>query len=340
MISRPGISSPRIGKAMSRREFVASVVSAAALWPLAAPAQQRAKPLIGFLNSASARFYASMMAAFQDGLNEIGFDSGKVAVEYHWAEGNHHLLPWFAATLVNHKVTAIISAGGPAALAAKNATTTIPIIFSSRADPIQLGLVTTLQQPSANITGVVSVSDGFVARQIKLIHEVAPGAALIAALVNPSNPNNAKEVSEAREAQAPLGIRIAILQASTSRDIETAFAKAVELKVGALVIGADPYFDSQLEKLAVLATRSDIPTIHALREFVTSGGLMSYGADLADSHHLAGVYTGRILKGEKPADLPVQRSTKIALAINLKTAKTFGLSGPQTLLAAADKVVE
>ena len=269
----------RIGKAVRRREFVAFVVGGAALSPLVAPAQQPAKPLIGFLNSASARTYASMMAAFQDGLNEIGFDGGKIAVEHRWAEGNYHLLPWFAATLVNHKVTAIISAGGPVALAAKNATTTIPIIFSSRADPIQLGLVTTLQHPSANITGVVSVSGGFVARQIKLIHELVPGATLIAVLVNPSNPNTAKEISEAREAQASLGIKIAILQASTSRDIETALAKAVELKVSALVIGADPYFDSQLEKLAALATRSDIPTIHALREFVTSGGLMSYGAD-------------------------------------------------------------
>jgi putative tryptophan/tyrosine transport system substrate-binding protein len=325
---------------MRRREFVAFAVSAAAVWPLATAAQEPAKPLIGFLNSASARTYESVMAAFQDGLSEIGFDGGKVAVEYYSAEGDYHLLPWLAATLVSHKVAAIISGGGPAALAAKSATTTIPIIFSSRADPIQLGLVTALRQPSANITGVVSVSGGFVAKQIKLIHEVVPGAALIAVLVNPSNPNYAKEISEAREAQAPLGIKIAILRASTSRDIEAAFAKAVELRVGALVIGADPYFDSQLEKLAAHATRSDIPTIHALQEFVTSGGLMSYGADLADSYRLAGVYTGRILKGEKPADLPVQQSTKIALAVNLKTAKTFGLSVPQSLLATADKVVE
>jgi putative ABC transport system substrate-binding protein len=229
-----------------------------------------------------------MVATFQDGLNQIGFDSRNVAFEYHWAEGDYDLLPWFAATLVNHKVAAIIAGGGPAALAAKNATTTIPIIFSSRADPIQLGLITALKQPGGNITGVVSMSDGFVTQQIKLIHGVVPSAELIAVLVNPSNPNNPKEISEAREAQALLGIKTTILEASASRDVDAAFAKAAELKVGALVVGADPYFDSHLDKFAALATRFAMPTIHALREFVTSGGIGMGSIEIGTSQSVCG----------------------------------------------------
>jgi putative ABC transport system substrate-binding protein len=307
------------GEAMRRREFITFVAGTAVMWPLAAPAQQQpAKPLIGFLNSASPLSFTPMVATFQDGLNQIGFDSRNVAFEYHWAEGDYDLLPWFAATLVNHKVAAIIAGGGPAALAAKSATTTTPIIFSSRADPIQLGLITALKQPGGNITGVVSMSDGFVTQQIKLIHGVVPSAELIAVLVNPSNPNNPKEISEAREAQALLGIKTTILEASAGRDVDAAFAKAAELKVGALVVGADPY----------------------LREFVTSGGLMSYGADLTNAYRIAGIYTGRILKGEKPADLPVQQSTKVELAVNLKTAKTLDVTVPQSVLATADEVIE
>jgi len=326
---------------MRRRELIALFGSAAAAWPLASRAQQPPKPLIGFLNSASPSAYAPMVAAFQDGLNQAGFVDGRnVAIEYHWAEGDYDLLPWFAATLVNHKVAAIISGGGPASLAAKSATTTIPIIFSSRADPVEIGLVSVLKQPGSNVTGVVSMSAGFVAKQIALMHAVAPSATLIAVLVNPSNPNNSKEISEARDAQALFGIKTTILQARTSRDIDAAFAKLVELKVGALVIGADPYFDSQLGKFAALAAHLGMPTIHTLREFVTSGGLMSYGPDLADAYRLVGIYTGRILNGEKPADLPVQQATKVKLAVNLKTAKTFDLTVPQSVLGTADEVIE
>jgi putative ABC transport system substrate-binding protein len=282
-----------------------------------------------------------MVTTFQDGLNQTGFLDGRdVAIEYHWAEGDYDLLPWFAATLVNHKVAAIISGGGPASLAAKSATTTIPIIFSLRADPVEIGLINGLKQPGSNITGIVSMSAGFVAKQIDLIHAVAPSATLIAVLVNPSNPNNSKEISEARDAQARLGIKTTVLQARTSRDIDAAFAKLVDLKVGALVIGADPYFDSQLGKFAALAARLGMPTIHALREFVTSGGLMSYGPDLADAYRLVGVYTGRILNGEKPADLPVHQATKVELAVNLKTAKTFDLTVPQSVLGTAHEVIE
>src|SRR6516165_7916603 len=329
------------GEAMRRREFIALSGSAVAAWPLAARAQPPAKPLIGFLNSASPSSYAPMVAAFQDGLNQTGFVDGRnVAIEYHWAEGDYDLLPWFAATLVNHKVAAIVSGGGPASLAAKSATTTIPIIFSSRADPVEIGLINVLKQPGGNVTGVVSMSAGFVAKQIELIHAVAPSARLIAVLVNPSNPNNSKEISEARNAQALLGIKTTVLQARTSRDIDAAFAKLVELKVGALVIGADPYFDSQLGKFAALAARVGMPTIHALREFVTLGGLMSYGPDLADAYRLVGINTGRILNGEKPADLPVHQATKVELAVNLKTAKTFDLTVPQSLLGTAQEVIE
>jgi putative tryptophan/tyrosine transport system substrate-binding protein len=326
---------------MRRRDFIAFAGSAAAMCPLVARTQGRpAKQLIGFLNSASPISYTPMVATFQDGLTQLGFDGRNVVIEFHWAEGDYDLLPWFAATLVNHRVAAIIAGGGPAALAAKSATTTIPIIFSSRADPLQLGLIHDLKQPGGNITGVVNMSDGFVGNQIKFIHEIVPSAALIAVLVNSSNPNNPKEISEAREAQELLGIKTTILQASTGRDIDAAFAKAVELKVGALVIGADPYFDSHLDKFAALATRFSIPTIHAMREFVTSGGLMSYGADLADAYRLVGIYTGRILKGEKPADLPVQQSKKVERAVNLQTAKALGLTVPQSVLAIADEVVD
>src|SRR6516164_9596827 len=315
---------------MRRRELISLVGGVAAAWPLAARAQQPAKPLIGFLNSASPSAYAPMVTAFQDGLNQTGFLDGRdIAIEYHWAEGDYDLLPWFAATLVNHKVAAIISGGGPASLAAKSATTTIPIIFSLRADPVEIGLINGLKQPDSNVTGVVSVSEGFVAKQIELMHTVAPSATLIAVLVNPSNPNNSKEISEARDAQALLGIKTTVLQARTSRDIDAAFAKLAELKVDALVIGADPYFDSQLDKFAALAARLGMPTIHTLQAFVTSGGLMSYGPDLADAYRLVGIYTGRILNGEKPTDLPVHQATKVELAVNLKTAKTFDLTVPQ-----------
>jgi len=323
---------------MRRRDFITLLGSTAAAWPLAARAQQPVKPLIGFLNSASPKAYAPMVAAFQGGLNQTGLVDGRdVAIEYHWAEGDYDLLPWFAATLVNHKVAAIISGGGPASLAAKSATTTIPIIFSSRADPVEIGLINILKQPGSNVTGVVSTSDGFVAKQIELMHTVAPSATLIAVLVNPSNP---KEISEARDAQALLGIKTTVLQARTGRDIDATFAKLAELKVDALVIGADPYFDSQLDKFAALAARFGTPTIHALREFVTLGGLMSYGADLPNAYRLAGIYTGRILNGEKPADLPVQLSTKVELVINLRTAKTLDLTVPQSVLDTANEVIE
>ena len=235
---------------MRRREFITYLGSAAVVWPPAVLAQQQpTKPLIGFLNSASPISYTPMVATFQDGLNQMGFEGHDIAVEYHWAEGDYDLLPWFAAMLVNHKVAAIISGGGPAALAAKSATTSIPIIFSSRADPIQLGLITALKQPGTNITGVVSMSEGFVARQIKLIHEVVPSATLIAVLVNSSNPNNPQEIGEARQAQAMLGIKTTVLEATTRREIDAAFAKSIELKVGALIIGADPYFDSSWTSL-------------------------------------------------------------------------------------------
>src|SRR5215469_1249130 len=216
---------------MRRRDFI-SAFGLTATWPLAARAQrQTAKPLIGFLNSASPISYTPMVATFQDGLNQLGFDSHTVAFEYHWAEGDYDLLPWFAATLVNHKVAAIIAGGSPAAQAAKSATTTIPIIFSSRADPAQIGLITALKQADSNITGIMSTSGGFVAKQIELMHAVAPSAALIAVLVNPSNPNNPQEISEARGAQTLLGVKTTVLQARTNREIDSAFAKLVELKV-------------------------------------------------------------------------------------------------------------
>src|SRR5215469_1896547 len=325
---------------MRRRDFVKRIIGSAAIWPLAARAQQPAKPLIGFLNSASPSAYASMVAAFQDGLKQIGFvDGHNVAIEYHWAEGDYDLLSWFAATLVNHKVAVIVAGCSTASLTAKRATTTIPIIFSSRADPVQIGIIKALKQAGSNITGIVSMSDGLVVKQIKFVHAVAPSDTPIAVLVNPSNPNNPKEISEARDAQA-LGIKTTVLQARTGREIDAAFAKVVELKVGALVIGADPYFDCQLDKFAALGARFGIPTIHPMREFATSGGLMGYGADLTDAYRTAGVFTGRILNGERPAELAVQQSAKVKLAVNLKAAKTLNLIVPQSVLAIADEVIE
>jgi putative ABC transport system substrate-binding protein len=326
---------------MRRRDFIALVGGSVTVLPTAAFAQQPAKPVVGFLASASAGPFAPMVAAFEDGLNQIGYVDGRnVTVEHHWAEGDYDRLPWFAADLVNRKVAAIVSAGTPAAMAAKGTTTTIPIVFFSGVDPVRVGIVGSLDRPAGNITGVANLTNGLITKQIELMHQVLPSATLIAVLVNKGNPNYIQEISETREAQASLGIKTTILQASAMRDLNTAFAKALELQAGALVIGTDSYFDSERREIAALAMRNGLPTMHQLREFVAAGGLMSYGANFVDAYRLVGLYTGRVLKGEKPADLPIQVSTKFQLVVNLKAAETLGVTIPGSLLSRANEVIE
>jgi len=326
---------------MRRRDFIKAITGSLTAWPFAARAQQSAVPVVGFLGSASASPFAPMVAAFQDGLNQLGYvDGHNLTVEYHWAEGNYDQLPWLAADLVNRRVAAIVSAGAPAALAAKNATTTIPIVFLSGVDPARVGIISALDHPSANITGVANLTNGLIAKQIELLHEALPGTTLIAVLVNRRNPNHVQEIADTRESQVPLGIKTTILEASTMRDLNTAFVKARELQVGALVVGTDAFFNGVRRELAALAMSNRLPTIHQLREFVTAGGLMSYGAKLVEAYRSVGLYTGRVLRGEKPADLPIQVSTKFELIVNLKTAEALDVKIPNSLLSRADEVIE
>ena len=326
---------------MRRREFIGLVGGAAATWPLAAGAQQPAMPVIGFLHGGSADGYAREVSAFRQGLRETGYIDGQnVAIEYRWANGQYNRLPALAADLVRQRVAVIAALSFASTLAAKAATNALPIVFEHGADPVRIGLVASLNRPSGNITGILSLTGELIAKKIELMHEVVPNSALIAVLVNPGYPNTDTQITDARAAQTLLGIKIQILQASTLSEIEAAFAKVVELRIGGLVITGDPYFHSRLEQIAALATRYAVPTVHYVREFVAAGGLMSYGADYAEAYRLVGGYTGRILKGEKPADLPVQRSTKVELFINLKTAKALGLSLPEPLLGLADEVIE
>jgi len=326
---------------MRRREFIALLGGSVVTWPQLTHARQPAVPVVGFLGSASASSFAPMVAAFQDGLNQQGYADGRnVTVEHHWAEGSYDRLPWFAADLVNRKVTAIVAAGAPAAQAAKDATTTIPIVFLSGVDPVRAGIVGTLNRSSGNITGVAILPKGLIARQIELLHEVLPSATLIAVLVNRGNPNHLQEIADTREARAPLGIKTAMLEASTPRELNAAFAKARELQADALVVGTDAFFNSERREIAALATRNRLPTIHQIREFATAGGLMSYGAKLVDAYRSVGLYTGRVLKGEKPADLPIQVITKFELIVNLKTAEALEIKIPKSVLARADEVIE
>jgi putative ABC transport system substrate-binding protein len=326
---------------MRRREFIALLGGSVVTWPQVTHAQQPAVPVVGFLGSASASSFAPMVAAFQDGLNQQGYADGRnVTVEHHWAEGSYDRLPWFAADLANRKVTAIVAAGAPAAQAAKDATTTIPIVFLSGVDPVRAGIVGTLNRSSGNITGVAILPKGLIARQIELLHEVLPSATLIAVLVNRGNPNHLQEIADTREARAPLGIKTAMLEASTPRELNAAFAKARELQADALVVGTDAFFNSERREIAALATRNRLPTIHQIREFATAGGLMSYGARLVDAYRSVGLYTGRVLKVEKPADLPIQVITKFELIVNLKAAEALEIKIPKSVLARADEVIE
>jgi putative tryptophan/tyrosine transport system substrate-binding protein len=327
---------------LGRREFITLLGGAAAAWPLAARAQQPGMPVIGFLDSKSPDDSAHMVAAFRRGLNGSTFIEGQnVAIEFRWAQSQYDQLPALAADLVRRRVDVIAATGGPAALAAKAASATIPIVFRIAADPIAAGLVASLSRPGGNVTGVTSLNLEVGPKRLEFLHELVPSATIMAALVNPTNPSNAEILSRDLQATARLlGLQLHLLHASSDADIDAVFATLTELRAGGLVIGTDALFTSRDEKLAALALRYRIPTIYQWREFVAAGGLMSYGGSLADSYRLAGVYTGRILKGEKPADLPVQQATKLELFINLKTAKALGLDVPATLLSTADEVIE
>jgi putative ABC transport system substrate-binding protein len=325
---------------MRRREFIAGLGGATAAWPLTARAQQRAMPVIGFLNSGSPDGYAPMADGFRQGLKESGYVEGRnVTIEYRWAGGQYDRGPPLAAELVRRQV-AVIVANTPGVLAVMAATKTIPIVFTMSSDPVQIGLVASLSRPSGNVTGVTQLNMEVASKRLELAHQLAPMATIIAVLVNPSNPNTEAFVSDLQAAARTLGLQLDVLHASTERDFDTVFAALSGLRPGALLIGSDSFFVGRSEQLAALALRHAVPAIFQNRDFVAAGGLISYGASVPDSYRLAGIYTGRILKGEKPADLPVQQSTRIELVINVTTAKALGITIPETLLATADEVIQ
>jgi putative ABC transport system substrate-binding protein len=325
---------------MRRRDFIRIVGSAAAVWPLVANAQQQPMPVIGFVNGASAKGLARQLSAFLKGLSEAGYVDGRnVTIEYRWAEGRTDRLPAMVADLVHRQVAVIAATTTPAALAAKPATTTIPIVFTIAADPVQIGLVASLNRPGGNVTGVTQTNVEMAPKRLQLLHEVVPTASVIALLVDPASPV-AETTKELQAAARTLGLELRVLNASTDRDFDGVFAKLIQLRAGGLVIGGSPFFTSRSEQLAALALHHAMPTIYQDREFARAGGLLSYGTDSTETYRLAGIYTGRILKGDKPAELPVQQATKVELYINQKTAKALGLTVPQALLSRADDVIE
>jgi putative tryptophan/tyrosine transport system substrate-binding protein len=324
---------------VNRRAFL-TLCGGAAAWPLAARAQQPALPVVGFLNSASAAGFAPRVAAFRQGLSEAGYVEGRnVAIEYRWADGHYDQLPALAADLVRRQV-AVIFANGAAAFTAKAATTSIPVIFVIAGDPIAFGLVASLNRPGGNVTGVTNLNVEVGPKRLELLHELLPTAAAVALLVNPGSPYGETLSGAVQAAAGTLGLKLHVLQASNEREIDIAFAKLVELQARALVIGTDAFFNSRIEQLAALAVRHAVPTIYQYREFTAAGGLMSYGGSFTDDWRRAGVYTGRVLKGDKPAELPVQQSMKAELIINLKAAKVLDLTFPLSLLGRADEVIE
>jgi putative ABC transport system substrate-binding protein len=330
---------------MKRREFIAGFGTTASVFllsPFPSRAQQSATPVVGYLSSRSPAESAGLAAAFRQGLGEAGFVVGQnVAIEYRWAEGNYERLPALATELVGLRVAAILAAGGPpSALAAKRATSKIPIIFSAADDPVGLGLVESLSRPGGNITGMSVFNSALGAKRLALLHELVPSARTVAYLANPANPSTRFEVRAAQEAAETLGINLQILNASNDQEIEAAFARLAEVNAGAIIVAAEPYFDSRRTAIVELAARHAVPASYGFRENVEMGGLLSYGSVLKDSYRNSGIYCGRILKGEKPADLPVVQPTKFELTINLKTAKALGLTVPPALLTGADEVIE
>ena len=326
---------------MQRRDFITLLGSVTVAWPLAARAQQTAMPVIGYLGAESPAAFASRVRAFRQGLGETGYAEGRnVAIEFRWAEGQHKRLPALAADLVGRGVAVIVAPGGaPAALAAKSATTTIPIVFEMGADPIAIGLVSSLSRPGGNLTGVTSLSVEVTPKRLEFLHETIPTADMFAVLINPTSPTANSQSRNLQTFARDLGLQLHILQAGSERDFDSVFATWPQLRAAGLVFASDTLFGTHGEQLAALAVRHAVPAIHQSRDFTTAGGLMSYGGSFAESHRQAGVYTGRIIKGAKPADLPVQQVTKVELFINLKTAKTLGITFPTSLLGRADDVI-
>ena len=330
---------------MRRRDFIKVVAgSAATAWSLAVQAQQRpAMPLIGFLNSASPDTYAPELAGFRQGLHEVGYTEGQnVAIEFRWAKSQYDRLPGLAADLVHRQVAVIAATGGTVSgLAAKSVTTTIPIVFTSGGDPVQLGLVKSVNRPGGNITGVSLFTSTLAAKRLELLHEIIPAVKVIALLVNPTNPNSENDTRAVQAAAPAMGLQIVVLKASNGAEIEAAFAAMKQSNIGALVVGADPLFSNTgRDQLIVLAAHHAIPSIYDWRDVAAAGGLVSYGSNLAEGYRLAGLYTGRILRGEKPGDLPVQQPAKFEFVINLKTARTLGLTISNQMQLLADEVIE
>ncbi len=326
---------------MFRREFITLFGGVAVAWPLAARGQQLAIPAIGYLSSSSAAGFAHLLAAFQRGLNETGYVEGRnVAIEYRWAEGKNDTLPALAADLVRRRVAVIAATGGnQPALAAKAATSTIPIVFTGSGDPVKLGLVASLGRPGGNATGVINIAAELSAKRLELLRELAPAAAVIAVLINSTAPIE-QQMIDLQEAARGAGKSILVVRASSESDFDAAFATIVRQRAGALLVSSNAYYMGQRAQLVALAAQHGIPASYGFREFPLAGGLMSYGTDLLDVHRQAGVYTGRILKGAKPADLPVLQPTKFELVVNLKTAKALGVTIPQSILARADELIE
>jgi len=329
---------------MRRRDFIKAIARSAAVWPLAARAQQSAMPVIGFINTLNSadQIASDLLAAFRQGLKETGFIEGQnVAIEYRWAQGQYERLPEFAADLVRRKVDVIAATGGePSPQAAKAATQTIPIVFTANGDPVREGLVASVNMPGGNVTGLTIFGPAAVTKRVELMHELVPQASVIGYLMNPNHPSGEIEMQAAETAARSLGKKMPVFKASNEPDLDATFATMVQQQIGALVVASDPFFWSRRGEVVSLAARYGLPAIYYLPEFARAGGLMAYGNNLPDAYRLVGVYVGRILKGKKPAELPVMQSTKFQFVINLKTAKAPGIGVPNSMQLLADEVIE
>src|SRR5215469_15615139 len=326
---------------MRRREFITLVAVAAAAWPVATQAQQAAMPVIGFLNSSAPETFTSLVASFRQGLSEGGYVEGQnVAIEYRWAEGAYERLPALATDLVRRKVAVIIAGAPPAVVAAKAATTTIPIVFTSGGNPVELGFVSSLSHPGGNVTGVSFLTNELGGKRLELLRELVPAATSVGLLVNPTRPSFQSEVKTAQQAAPALGVKLIVLNASTEAEIDTAFDQFSQQQVAVLLVGTDAFFQTRRDQIVALANRLRIATMYNLREYVVAGGLISYAPSLAEVYRQAGVYVAKIVKGAKPADLPVLQPTKFDLVLNLKTAKALGLTVSNQMQLLADEVIE